>query len=141
MITDGGRMHIGSGTLLHRRCTLQAFGGEITIGDNSFIGEATIIVSALRISIGSDALIAENVSIRDQNHPLTSDNIPRRAKPTEAKEISIGRDVWISAGVIVTSGVTIGNGSVVGGGAVVTRNIPECSIATGVPARVRKNLG
>jgi acetyltransferase-like isoleucine patch superfamily enzyme len=38
--------------------------------------------------------------------------------------------------VIVLDGVRIGRGSIVGAGSVVTREIPDYSIAVGVPARV-----
>jgi acetyltransferase-like isoleucine patch superfamily enzyme len=38
--------------------------------------------------------------------------------------------------VTVLDGVRIGRGSIIGAGAVITRDIPEYSIAVGVPARV-----
>lgn len=50
----------------------------------------------------------------------------------------INSDVWIGARVIIMPGVHIGTGVIIGAGAVVTKDIPDYTIATGVPARVVK---
>ena len=52
-------------------------------------------------------------------------------------EVIIGDDVWIGADVKINDGVKIGTGAVIGVGSVVTKDIPEYSIAYGVPAKVR----
>jgi serine acetyltransferase len=44
--------------------------------------------------------------------------------------------VWLGAGVVVTSGVRIGRRSVIGANSVVTRDIPELSVAAGIPAKI-----
>lgn len=50
----------------------------------------------------------------------------------------LGHDIWIGHGAIILAGVNIGTGSVIGAGAVVTKDIPEYSVAVGVPAKVIK---
>lgn len=50
--------------------------------------------------------------------------------------IVIGNNVHIGTNAIIMPGVTIGSNCVIGCGAVVTKNIPDYSIAVGVPARV-----
>ncbi len=50
----------------------------------------------------------------------------------------IGNNVYIGNNVIILPGVTIGNNVIIGAGAVVTKNIPDNSVAVGVPARVIK---
>ena len=52
--------------------------------------------------------------------------------------IVIEDDAWIGVGTIILDGVRIGNGAVVGAGAVVNDDIPDETIAAGVPARVIK---
>ena len=42
--------------------------------------------------------------------------------------------------VTVCPGVTIGNGCVIGAGSVVTRDIPEHTVAAGVPCRVLRRI-
>lgn len=46
----------------------------------------------------------------------------------------------IGANVTILPGVTIGNNVVIGAGAVVTKDIPDNSLAVGVPARVIKEI-
>ena len=54
------------------------------------------------------------------------------------KPISIGNDVYFGNNVMVMPGVKIGNKVIIGAGAVVTRDIPDNSVAVGIPARVIK---
>ena len=54
------------------------------------------------------------------------------------KPITVGNDVYIGNNVIILPGVTIGNNVVIGAGAVVSNDIPDNSVAVGVPARVIK---
>lgn len=54
------------------------------------------------------------------------------------KPITIGDDVYIGNDVILLPGITIGNRVVIGAGAVVTKDIPDNTVAVGVPATVVK---
>lgn len=54
------------------------------------------------------------------------------------KPIVVGNNVYIGNNVIILPGVTIGNNVIIGAGAVITKNIPDNSVAVGVPARVIK---
>lgn len=51
-------------------------------------------------------------------------------------EIKVGDNVHIGTNCIVMPGVTIGSNVVIGCGAIVTRDVPDNSVAVGVPARV-----
>lgn len=54
------------------------------------------------------------------------------------RPITIGNDVYIGNNVLILPGVTIGNRVVIGAGAIVTKDIPDNSLAVGIPARVIK---
>lgn len=54
------------------------------------------------------------------------------------KPIKIGNDVYIGNDVIILPGVSIGSKVIIGAGAVVAKDIPDNSVAVGVPARVIK---
>ncbi|MDA3884353.1 MAG: acyltransferase [Candidatus Delongbacteria bacterium] len=56
------------------------------------------------------------------------------------KPITVGNDVYIGINTIIMPGVNIGNNVIVGAGAVVTRDIPDNSIAVGVPAKRIKSV-
>lgn len=51
------------------------------------------------------------------------------------KPIKVGNDVYVGNNVIFLPGVTVGNNVVIGAGAIVSRDIPDNSLAVGVPAR------
>ena len=55
------------------------------------------------------------------------------------KPIVVGDNVYFGNNVIVLPGVTIGNNVVIGAGAVVSKDVPDNSLAVGVPARVIKS--
>ena len=55
--------------------------------------------------------------------------------------VPAGENVWVGAGCIILPGTTIGSNSIVAAGAVVTKDIPDGSLAAGVPARVLGQVG
>lgn len=60
---------------------------------------------------------------------------PRRVDPVRIK-----RGTWIGTGALILPGVTIGEYCIIGAGAVVTSDIPDHTLALGVPARPVKLL-
>jgi carbonic anhydrase/acetyltransferase-like protein (isoleucine patch superfamily) len=55
------------------------------------------------------------------------------------KPIVVGDDVYIGNNVIILPGVTIGSNVIIGAGAIVSKDVPDNSVAVGVPARVIKS--
>lgn len=60
--------------------------------------------------------------------------------PYIKKAVLIKKGASIGMGSIILPGVTIGEGSIIGAGSVVTKDIPEWSIAAGVPAKVLQSI-
>ena len=86
-----------------------------------------------KISIGTDVVISEGVTIRDSdNHSILGSKKPSTAP------IEIGNHVWIGLNSTILKGVKIGDGSVIAAGAVVNNDIPCNCLAAGVPAKVVK---
>ena len=111
---------------------------RINFGDNIHIGSRTHIwagPSVGRITIGDNVLIGPDVMITAASYRF-DDGSPVTSQVMDEGDISIGHDVWLGAKVVVLPGVTIGAGAIVGASAVVTKNIPDFSIAVGIPARV-----
>ena len=99
-----------------------------------------------KVAWGSEPWIitlGENVYITDGVKFITHDGgtlLYRKDIPDLeiTKPIVVGNDVYFGNNVIILPGVTIGNNVVIGAGAVVTKDIPDNSLAVGVPAKVIK---
>lgn len=113
----GARTQLGTGTFVNHGAYFMD-GGGITIGKNVFLGPFCGFYTA--------------------THPL---NYARRNKGLEkALPIKVGDNCWFGANVTVLPGVTIGSGCVIAAGSVVTKDVPDNSIAAGVPAVVKSKV-
>lgn len=138
-VTDGGVWQLGETLELANLAHIIVKYGTLTTGKNSHIGIGAVITCRAAITIGENALIAEYVTIRDQDHCFGPGRITAPSEFTTAPVV-IGKNVWIGAKATVTKGVTIGDNVVIGANSVVTRDIPPNSIAAGVPARVIRSI-
>ena len=125
-------------------------GGQIIIGNYSFVGERTKIWSAKKITIGNRVLISHNVNIQDNNsHPLDSKLRHEDFKQIisvglqkennlEEKEIFIEDDAWIGFNSTIMKGVKIGKGAIIGANTIVTKDVPDFAVCVGNPMRIIK---
>lgn len=113
--------------------------GELTIGDNTWIGLRCLICASSSIHVGKNVDIAPNVYIGDGTHEITTER-DRIAGIDTAKPIIIGDGCWICANSAILPGVTIGEKCVVASGAVVTHNFENQLLLAGVPATIKKVL-
>ncbi len=151
--SNPSKIGIGEDSRVKGELLIFAYGGEIRVGSNSYIGEGTRIWSASSVEIGSNVLISHNCNIIDtDSHEI--DHL-ERAKGFKgliheghSKEkgniasapIRIHDHAWISYGVSVLKGVSVGKGAIVAAGSVVTKDVPEFTVVAGNPAVVVKNL-
>lgn len=138
-VTDGGTVSFGCGCSIDRHATVTAKRGSLIVGKNVYVGTGVVIVARHSIFIGDDVLIAEHVSIRDQDHAFGGAQ-PTNVSGFHTAPIVIGSNVWLGAKTTVTRGVTIGNNVVVGANSVVTHDLPDNCVAVGAPARVVRHL-
>lgn len=90
------------------------------------------------IKIGNNVHITNGVNFvtHDGGTLLYRDQIPDLEI---TKPITVGNQVYIGNNVTILPGVSIGNNVIIGAGAVVSKDIPDNSVAVGVPARVIKS--
>jgi serine O-acetyltransferase len=95
-----------------------------TIGRRFFIDHGSGVVVGETAEIGDDVLIYQGVVLggvslkKGKRHP------------------TIGNSVLIGSGTIILGPVRIGNGARIGAASLVISDVPENSVAVGVPARV-----
>ena len=88
--------------------------GKIVLGNNTIVGDNTIIFSAERdevIEIGNDVMIAANCYIVNATHNTQLHNVPMKEQGITSAPIIIQNDVWICEGVTILYGVSIGGGA------------------------------
>ena len=136
---DGGSIKIGHGSFILDHAVVEAKGGSLILGPGSLVGRGSVIVATQEIVIGDGTLIAEYVTIRDQDH-AHSGEAPLDNQGLAKAPIRIGHDVWLGAKVSVTKGVTIAPRCVIGANAVVTCSLTERGVYGGVPARLLRRV-
>lgn len=130
---------LGDGVIISRNCVIQGKTGPIRLDNKVDIGCGVILSSGNGIFIGKSTLIAGNCYIGGGRYITDRTDIPMMEQGLFSKgPVVIGDDVWLGAGATVLDGVKIGRGSIIGAGALVTKDIPDYSVAVGVPAKVVK---
>ncbi len=103
---------------------------NISIGEDSIIGEFSMLDGRGKLTIGSHVDIASEVMIYNCEHDIHSTDFSPVCEPVVIEDY-----VFIGPRAIILPGVHIGKGAVVGAGAVVTKDIDPFAIVGGVPAR------
>lgn len=106
---------------------------NLTIGDQSSIGEWALIYNLGRITIGNRTTISQRVHLCAGTHDYTDPALPLLKPP-----ITISDQAWVCADAFVGPGVTVGEGAIVGARAVVTRDVEPWAIVAGNPAKFIK---
>lgn len=130
-------IHIGDDVIISRNCVVQGKSGPVRIGARSDIGCNTVITSVSGVFIGEAVLMAANCYLGGGRYYHERTDIPILDQGVYSEgPVEIGGGSWLGAGAIVLDGVKVGRNCVVGAGAVVTKDLPDCSVAVGVPARI-----
>ncbi len=111
-------MKIGKGCIIDK---------DVTYGTEPFL-----------IEIGDYVRVTQKVRFITHDGSLW---VPRNMGLVDRKadkygKIVVGNNVNIGIGATILPGVHIGDNCIIGAGAMVTRDVPEGSVAAGVPARV-----
>ena len=107
---------------------------RIKMGKNVMINSNLLAMARGGITIEDDVQIAANVQLLTNNH----DSYERMVLP--CKPILIKKGAWIGAGATILPGICIGEHAIVGAASVVTKDVPDCAVVVGNPAKVVKML-
>ncbi|MBD0314767.1 MAG: acyltransferase [Microcoleus sp. T3-bin5] len=117
----------------------QSFTPELEIGNKSYIGNSCHIVVCNRIQIGKSVMIADRCYISDNLHEYEDVSRSIAENPMRVPgEVRIGDHSWIGENVCIYGNVTIGKHCVVGANSVVMQDLPDYSVAVGMPAQIVK---
>ncbi|MAO07353.1 MAG: acetyltransferase [Alteromonas sp.] len=112
------------------------YGKHIQIGKNVFINFNCTLLGLGGIIIEDDVLIAPNVSLLSEGHPID----PKERHSLVPKRVHIKKNAWIGANATILPGVTVGENAIVAAGAVVSNDVPDNTVVGGIPAKFIKNI-
>jgi acetyltransferase-like isoleucine patch superfamily enzyme len=125
----GCNFYAGIGSIIDTNC------GDIEIGDNVSFNHYSVLYGHGGVVIGSDTRIAAHVVIIPANHRYADRLQLIREQGLTCNGINIDENVWVGTKATILDGVNIGKGAVIGASALVTKDVPEYTVAKGVPAR------
>jgi len=155
VIMTSGDATIGDFVQIKEGSALNAFKG-IKVGNNTLIDRGVIIAGIQSersyFEIGSRCVVLHHTYINTTREVIIGNNVgiggycmifthgvwqnALKGYPFQFGKVEIKDDAWLPWHVFVMPGVTVGKGSTIAGASVVTENIPDYSLAAGVPAKV-----
>jgi acetyltransferase-like isoleucine patch superfamily enzyme len=149
-----GRKFIDLGLRLTtgKNCRIEAFSLDsdsttIFFGNDVQLNDYVHITAMKSVRIGNNVLMASKIYISDCTHGYYSGDfthshpdLPPMEREYSIKPVVIQDNVWIGESVSVLPGVTIGKGSIIGANSVVSKDIPDYTIAVGIPAKAIKKF-
>lgn len=141
-----GGIEIGQNTIIMHGAILHVYNfrdlpnAGIRIGDDSLVGEYSVIRGQGGVEIGDRVYTSPHTQIIAVNHVFDNPDQPFIDQGITAEGIKIADDVWLGSGAVITDGVHVGKGAIVAAGAVVTDDVPPHTIVGGIPARVIRRI-
>lgn len=126
------------GVYIGRNTIVSCKNGTIRLEKNVNLGFNCEVYSLNKVVIGQNTLIAAYCYIVGGGHTADRVDVDFRDQEKHAYGIEIGKNAWLGAKSIILDNCNIGQSSIIGAAAVVNKNIPDFSIAAGIPARVIK---
>jgi len=122
-------MKIGRGSTLHMGARFYN-PSNIEIGEDSIIGEGTVLDGRDKLIIGDHVDIASEVMIYNSQHDVRDPNFRAICAPVIIEDY-----VFVGPRAIILPCVKVKKGAVIGAGAVVTNDVEEYIVVGGVPAK------
>jgi acetyltransferase-like isoleucine patch superfamily enzyme len=152
-------VRIGDECMLDCTILFEALSGQVIIGNNTYIGNSTIICKS-KIQFEDNILVAwgcyfydhdsHSLNHLDRIEDINKTNIDywnglhliqnKNWNTVASKPIKICSNAWIGMNVIILKGVTIGEGAIVAAGSVVTKDVAPWTLVGGNPAVFLKTL-
>jgi acetyltransferase-like isoleucine patch superfamily enzyme len=112
--------------------------GDVTVGEDTWIGPNVILDGSGGLSIGSYCSISAGVQI--YSHDTVNRSVTLGREPIEYAPTQIGSGVYIGPNSIIARGVSIGDHAVIGAMSYVSKDVPARKKVWGCPAQVRGDV-
>ena len=129
---EGARIIVEGKFRVYHSCRIWVHKNAVLVLGSGYMNTNGIIGCTKRITIG-DAIIAPNCYIIDSDFHRIIQNGKVINPPAPIK---FSGHVWLGQNVTVLKGVTIGHDVCIGAKSLVTKDIPDNSLAAGIPAKV-----
>jgi acetyltransferase-like isoleucine patch superfamily enzyme len=126
--------HCGDGVIFHHN-VLFSKGSNISVGDYSLINRYVMLDDRAHLTIGSFVMVAAGVTIETHTHPFDDFSVPIAYGGRSGLPVSVGSNSVLGYNAVLMAGVTVGYRCIVGANSVVTKDIPDYTVAGGVPAK------
>ena len=108
--------------------------GDVSVGENTWIGPFTILDGTGCLKIGSFCSISAGVQI--YTHDSVKWAITGGKASYDHAPVKIGDRCYIGPNAVISKGVSIGDESIIGAGSLVLSDLPPKSKAWGCPADI-----
>jgi acetyltransferase-like isoleucine patch superfamily enzyme len=108
--------------------------GDVKVGAGTWIGPNCILDGSGGLQVGSTCSVASGCQI--YSHDTVDWALSGGQRPYQRRPTSIGNACYLGPQAIITAGVRIGNHCLIGALSLVKRDLPDFSIAVGIPAKV-----
>jgi acetyltransferase-like isoleucine patch superfamily enzyme len=140
-VSIGERVGIRDGVRMEVVLTREDRTPSLIIENDTNIEQNVHIICHSRVHIGSNVSITGNCSIVDVTHPFSDVHDSRKIGARIQDEdsfVEIGNGSFIGFGSVILPNVRIGTCVIIGANSVVVHDVPDYSVAAGMPARVLK---
>jgi acetyltransferase-like isoleucine patch superfamily enzyme len=126
--------HCGEGVIFHHN-VLFSKGSNISVGDYSLINRYVMLDDRAELTIGSFVMVAAGVTIETHTHPFDDFSLPIAFGGRAGLPVTVGDNSVLGYNSVLMAGVSVGYRCIVGANSVVTKDIPDYTVAGGVPAK------
>ena len=126
--------HCGDGVIFHHN-VLFSKGSNISVGDHSLVNRYVMLDDRADITVGSFVMMAAGVTIETHTHPFDDFSLPIAYGGRSGLEVTVGDNSVLGYNAVLMAGVNVGYRCIIGANSVVTKDIPDYTVAGGVPAK------
>ncbi len=136
-IKGGKHIILDKNVCIRSNVDIWAGPGAIYIGSGSDIGQRSRISITNKLTIGKDVLLSPNVYITDCDHEYRNIDVAiiNQGICQNNNSVYIGDGSYIGINTVIVGNVNIGKHCVIGANSVVTKDVPDYSLAVGIPAK------